>query len=170
MDARWQELMPRIMAAYLQWKYRTTPSREPTPPAQENATPTEEEVPDAQAQTGSPDYDLDLDCLDFYTLKSTLHVPRTSSHSPAEALVLHGFLGATPDNPSIAVSLETLELFRHIRRFKASYSVEAFTKLLCYRYYVCKINTPMNPYLTARSRSPTVDGIERQYPTRLTST
>ena len=135
MDARWQELMPRILAAYLQWKYSSTvPFREP--PTQEPA-PTADQVPDAQ--TGSPEYDLNLDCLDFYTLKTAIHVPRMSSQSPAEALVLHGYLGATPDNPSLAVSLDTLELFRDIRRFKASYSVEAFTKLLCYKYYVCAV-------------------------------
>ena len=124
MDARWQELMPRMLTAYLQWKY-------PSPPVSPDSP-----RPEGPAAHTSSDYDLDVDCIDFYSLESTLHVPRASSESPAEALIRNGYLGATPDNPSIAVSLRTLELFQDIRRFKASYSVEAFTKMLCYKYYV----------------------------------
>ncbi|OSD03883.1 hypothetical protein PYCCODRAFT_1424523, partial [Trametes coccinea BRFM310] len=52
----------------------------------------------------------------------------------AEALVLSGYLGTSPLQPSLAISLKTLELFRRLRLFKASFSVEGFTKLLCYYY------------------------------------
>ncbi|KAI0371593.1 hypothetical protein BV20DRAFT_1035224 [Pilatotrama ljubarskyi] len=53
--------------------------------------------------------------------------------SLAESLVLNGYLSTTPIRPSMAVSLKTLELFRRIRLFKASFSMEAFAKLIPYR-------------------------------------
>lgn len=56
--------------------------------------------------------------------------------SVAEALVVNGYLGTTPVTPAVAISLKTLELLRRIRLVKASFSLEAFAKLVCYYYSV----------------------------------
>ena len=58
-----------------------------------------------------------------------------------DALVFEGYLGATPDNPTIAVSLAALELYRTLRLVKPSLSVEGFTKFLCYKYSVSNTYT-----------------------------
>lgn len=54
----------------------------------------------------------------------------------AEALVLAGYLGTTPQTPSIAISITTLELYRRLRLRKPSLSVEAFSKVICDLYEV----------------------------------
>ncbi|KAI0684178.1 hypothetical protein BC835DRAFT_1409208 [Cytidiella melzeri] len=46
----------------------------------------------------------------------------------------HGFLAKSPSKPTIAISLKTLELLYRLRQRKASYSIEAFTKVLCDYY------------------------------------
>lgn len=83
----------------------------------------------------SPSFSIDV--LDFYTLTTTATIPMDSScETRAEALVLSGYLGTVPLQPSLAVSLKTLELLRCLRLFKASFSIEAFAKLMCHYYSV----------------------------------
>ena len=139
--------MPRIMEAYLHWKYGATPLDAPS----------------------SPGYDFDLDRIDYFSDETSLHVPRTSEQGPAEALVRYGYLSPTPDQPTIAVSLETLELFHNIRRFKPSFSVEAFTKMVCYKNYVTKALLELRSYSLLISdlvcRSPTAGDIGKRSPT-----
>ncbi|RDX41460.1 hypothetical protein OH76DRAFT_1459149 [Lentinus brumalis] len=72
--------------------------------------------------------------LDIYSTATTAVITRYGSL--AEDLVLNGYLGTVPLHPSLAISFKTLELFRLIRTFKASFSTEAFTKFLCYVYYI----------------------------------
>ncbi|KAI0349069.1 hypothetical protein OH77DRAFT_1507574 [Trametes cingulata] len=96
-----------------------------------------ESAPSATATPPEPaEYDFEIDVLDVYTKARTVHIKRNAYQTTAEALVLHGYLGTTPITPSLAISLNTLELFRCIRLFKASFSTEAFTKLVCYMYYI----------------------------------
>ncbi len=85
----------------------------------------------------SSEYNFNIECLNFYTLEGSVTIQRSSHETAAEGLVRNGYLGASPDRPTLVVSLKTLELFYDIRRVKASFSVEAFTKLLCYKYFVC---------------------------------
>ncbi|KAI0346613.1 hypothetical protein BDW22DRAFT_1462444 [Trametopsis cervina] len=56
--------------------------------------------------------------------------------SPALDLMRHGFLAKTPTRPTAAVSVKTLELLYRLRQRKASYSIEAFTKVLCDYYQI----------------------------------
>ncbi|KAF9018429.1 hypothetical protein BDP27DRAFT_1473070 [Rhodocollybia butyracea] len=58
-------------------------------------------------------------------------IPRQPTTEGSVALVKAGFLGATPQSPSLAISLRTLEVFYTIRLFRPSFSVEAFTKVAC---------------------------------------
>ncbi|KAG2363364.1 hypothetical protein BDR07DRAFT_1450743 [Suillus spraguei] len=53
----------------------------------------------------------------------------------AEALVLSGYLGATPHSPTITISLLTLELYRCLHLHKPLLSIEAFTKVICDLYH-----------------------------------
>lgn len=77
--------------------------------------------------------------LDLYTLVSTATISRTADMTTGQALVLNGYLATSPVNPSVAVDIKTLELFRRLRAHKASFSVEAFAKVLCDLYMVGSI-------------------------------
>jgi hypothetical protein len=100
-------------------------------------------------------YDFEIEVLDIYTLQRKAIIPRNSkSASPAIDLVCAGFLSATPESPSLAVSLKTLELFRSIRLYRASFSIEAFTKVVCHlnqmpyrRYYRTILSDTFDLYL-----------------------
>ena len=61
---------------------------------------------------------------------------RSDEHPIAEALVLNGYLGTSPQSPSLAVSLKSLDLYHRIRLRKPSFSCEAFTKVVCDLYAV----------------------------------
>ncbi|KAI0072741.1 hypothetical protein K474DRAFT_1604536 [Panus rudis PR-1116 ss-1] len=57
-----------------------------------------------------------------------------SSNTPAVDFARHGYLTKTALSPSVAISFRTLELYHNIRCCKASFSAEAFGRLLC-KYY-----------------------------------
>ena len=60
----------------------------------------------------------------------------------AVALMSHGLLLNVPLLPSVALSLTTLELYRRLRLWKPSFSVEAFAKVVCDLYMVGWISHP----------------------------
>lgn len=108
--------MGKLVSGYLSWKY------EPCPPA--------------PASDSSP-YDFSIEVADIYTVQTIAQIPRSAEvESIAEALVLNGYLPTSPESPSFAVSIKTLELFRCIRLRKPSFSIEAFAKVLCDLYGV----------------------------------
>ncbi len=83
-------------------------------------------------------YDFAIRVVDVYTLESIVTItPPADSKSGAAALVMQGYIGASPVNPTLAISIKTLELFRRLRLRKASFSVEAFAKVICDYYMVC---------------------------------
>lgn len=47
------------------------------------------------------------------------------------ALIRHGYLGASPSQPTTAFTLEALEFYHQLRRRQANLSVQAFIKVLC---------------------------------------
>ncbi|KAG6874101.1 hypothetical protein C0992_008123 [Termitomyces sp. T32_za158] len=80
-------------------------------------------------------YDFEITIVDLYTLNTSITIHHTeSSKSVVLDLIRQGYLGATPEEPSIAISLCTLELYHRIRRRKASFSAEAFAKVICDLY------------------------------------
>jgi hypothetical protein len=52
-------------------------------------------------------------------------------------LIENGLLGTSPVQPTVAITLEALELYHQIRRRQASFSVQAMTKVLCALHNVC---------------------------------
>lgn len=53
-------------------------------------------------------------------------------NEPANAsLIRVGMLGCSPVNPSVAISLETLELYHRLRRRHGQLSVQAMARVLC---------------------------------------
>ncbi|KAG2156989.1 hypothetical protein DEU56DRAFT_905664 [Suillus clintonianus] len=75
--------------------------------------------------------------------------------SPSVALMSRGYIGNAPHQPSFAVAIRTLELFRLLWLRKPSLSVEAFAKVICDTYAVpyrrsnrTTLSSTFNTYLT----------------------
>ena len=79
----------------------------------------------------------ELDVYDLFTLEHSLKISRDpSSISPALDFMRHGYITKTAKSPDVAVSMKTLELLYRLRQRRASFSVEAFTKVICDYYQV----------------------------------
>ncbi|KAF9048996.1 hypothetical protein BJ165DRAFT_1310808, partial [Panaeolus papilionaceus] len=59
-----------------------------------------------------------------------------------ETLVLRGFLGATPEQPSLAFGLDLLEVYQQLRRVCPRLSLDALARALCHIHH-----HPIQPYL-----------------------
>ncbi|KAG6876186.1 hypothetical protein C0992_000548 [Termitomyces sp. T32_za158] len=120
--SNWEPLMEALADAYLAWKY-----------AKDHAAPI---LASDSASIDVPSYDFTIDVIDIYNLDISATIHRTEDCKTATALVLHGYLGTTPEQPSFAMSLRTLELYYRIRRRKPSFSIEAFAKVICDLYKI----------------------------------
>lgn len=130
--------MPELVSAFLKWKYPSADRTQDTPPA-DAPTPTESDEDQSDEDLVDEDLSFTLQLVDIYSLGQEVNVNRMAAVSVAGALVSQGFLGNTPLNPSVAISLKTLELYRRLRLRKASFSVEAFTKVICDFYAVSTV-------------------------------
>ncbi len=58
-------------------------------------------------------YHFNVDVVDIYTLETSVKIkPHVTVKSGAAALVMQGYIGVSPVNPSLAISIKTLELYR----------------------------------------------------------
>lgn len=71
---------------------------------------------------------LDLKCQEF------CHDPNVSYTN--ETLVRSGFLGASPKKPTLAISIELLEIYRQLRRVCPRFSLDALGRALCHIHHV----------------------------------
>ncbi|TFY51826.1 hypothetical protein EVJ58_g10360 [Rhodofomes roseus] len=143
MDEHWGAVLPKLIDAYIAWRYPTPSSTN----AQPSQSPGDHEhgIDNSTANDNAPDQPppnvaadgFNIRVFDIYSLAESAYITRPATFdSEAPCIVASGYLGTTPIRPSLAISLRSLELLRSIRRFKASYSVEAFAKLLCYYYKI----------------------------------
>jgi hypothetical protein len=122
-------VLPSLIKAFLSWKYPELTT--PTPTTSDTPAPTSADTPPA-IDVDPVSYDLSMDSVDLYTLTTSINVPRTSSMTAVVgALMLQGYLATSSVDPTLAISIKTLELFRRLRCRKASLSVEAYAKVLC---------------------------------------
>ncbi|KAF7970293.1 hypothetical protein HWV62_24418 [Athelia sp. TMB] len=123
----WEPVMPSLVAAYLEWKYPSTPC---SASSEQSASPsvTRTSSPMSEEDAG---VNFDISVIDIHEgRQTTLRVRRPdSSISPSVDLARHGCIGNSPLNPSFAITIKTLELYRRLRMRKPSFSAEAYTKL-----------------------------------------
>ncbi|KAJ4492156.1 hypothetical protein C8J55DRAFT_556601 [Lentinula edodes] len=117
LNKNWQPLIPALIDAYTTWKYSPPPHI---------VTYTD---PDASPLVDGRDFDI-------HDLARVAVIPCGENDEGAVALVRAGYLGCTPQRPSLAISLRMLELFYTIRMFRPSFSIEAFTKVVCHVHSV----------------------------------
>ncbi|KDR74552.1 hypothetical protein GALMADRAFT_141579 [Galerina marginata CBS 339.88] len=113
------------------WKYPDLPSG-PTLPSDTDISMDIDDATDVDPVS----YDFTIKCVDLYSLSSSIHVACSSSMTVHVAMMLQGFPPTSHVDPTLAVSIKTLELFRRLRNRKASLSVEAYAKVLCDLYAV----------------------------------
>jgi hypothetical protein len=132
-QSNWKAVIPSLIEAFLKWKY----PEPPTSDTLDGSTPAPTSTDTTAAVDVDPvSYDFSIDCVDLYSLSTSIFVPRTSSMTAMEALMIQGYLATSPVDPTLAVSIKTLELFRRLRSRKASLSVEVYAKVLCDLYAV----------------------------------
>ncbi|KAH9931631.1 uncharacterized protein BXZ73DRAFT_90069 [Epithele typhae] len=143
----WKPRMAALKTMYLKWKYKwqgkedsdgaedgprsasEIPASEPiraTEKPSDQSSPTPQPQPNVQVRK--------VACIDLNTLQVQVDYEVASDQFPCEALAARGYLATTPSQPELAVSFDTLELFRTIKLFKPSFSTEAFAKMACYKY------------------------------------
>ncbi|KAE9406005.1 hypothetical protein BT96DRAFT_751532, partial [Gymnopus androsaceus JB14] len=113
LNAAWGPLIEGLTDAYVGWKYGLNP---PT--------------------AASESFSFNISIIDVHSLESEARIERNEETTASVALVQAGYLGTAPEQPSLAVSLRTLELYYTLRLFKPSFSIEAFAKVLCHLYSV----------------------------------
>ena len=118
----------------MDWKYATRAhARSPSPMATDPLIAD----PPIVNPTNPTDFTFEIEVVDIYTLDTSAKIPCSSDDLPINVLVRSGYLGNTPTTPTLAISLRTLELFWRIWLRKSSFSVDAFTKVVCDLYSVC---------------------------------
>lgn len=114
------------------------------PPGPFDDRPTPQEGTTGRDSPSPPTYQWELDTYDLFTLRRTLAVSRApDSTSPALDFMRHGYITKTSKSPDVAVSITTLELLYRLRQRRASFSVEAFAKVVCDYYQVRLIITSL---------------------------
>ncbi|KAG6835432.1 hypothetical protein H0H93_001533 [Arthromyces matolae] len=142
----WAQVMEGMVDAYLAWKYPVNVAE--TPPNDDPNGPANNE-PEGLA------YDFTIATVDLYTLANSMDIKRSAaSPSVASALVANGYMGTSPENPTLALSLRTLDLYHTLRRRKPSFSIDAFSKVICdlyaiphRRYYRNALSNAFDAYL-----------------------
>lgn len=126
----WDDLYEPLTDAYMRHRY-PAPQSSTSVPAPEASSTT-----DTMEGPNHDDLKFTITAVDLYSLSETAEISRREDQLTATAIVEAGYLGNSPNHPSVVISLRTLELYTTIRRRKASMSFEAFAKVLCDLYMV----------------------------------
>jgi len=97
--------MGALTKEYLTWKHLPPNTSElPRPPHSQPA--------ETMVEPSSINYDFTTDVINIYSLDTSVHISHSAeSKSPNINLVHTGYLRTSPDSPSLAFSLQTLELY-----------------------------------------------------------
>ncbi|EMD33917.1 hypothetical protein CERSUDRAFT_97846 [Gelatoporia subvermispora B] len=105
----WDEQMPHLVNAYLQWKHGHT-----LPP------------------DGLGEHTIfHITAIYSHRRDDKLSVPQLPNELANVALIRQGLLGCSPVVPSVALSLDTLELYHRLRRRHAQLSIQPMVRALC---------------------------------------
>lgn len=116
----WASILDELVDEYIGWKYNQDSQSRPT-------------------SSGANGWEFSIQVVDVYSLACDATIYRDSETKATSALVQAGYLPASPESPSVAVSLRTLELFYAARLFKPNFSVEAFAKTVSHLHSVCML-------------------------------
>lgn len=138
-EASWTPLIEDLADAFMLCQYKRPPPPAPSTPS----------IPSSPSSDAPPsdEYFITFITYDIFSLiREQTVVLSPSNASPTIDLMARGWVAKTPERPTVAVSITTLELLHRLRRRKASFSVEAFVKVVCEYYKVCQIPVPYHVY------------------------
>ncbi|KAG2065100.1 hypothetical protein BDR04DRAFT_1033676 [Suillus decipiens] len=108
MHASWHLQLPALTNVYLTWKHNSSLN---------------------VAQTSA--HKFQVTAVHVFEL-DYFHDITQQHKEVANVSLLHvGLLGCSPTAPTVAISLQCLELYHQLRRWQSSFSIQAFTKVLC---------------------------------------
>ncbi|KAF9486113.1 hypothetical protein BDN70DRAFT_235965 [Pholiota conissans] len=110
----WRQQIPRLAIQYLEWKHCGDPLLPST---------SSEEL-------------WEVEVISFTDRNKRKFAHTEGAISANETLVRHGFLGATPERPSIAISITLLEIYRQLRRVCPRLSLDALSRALCHLHRI----------------------------------
>ncbi|KAG8745480.1 hypothetical protein FRC12_014536, partial [Ceratobasidium sp. 428] len=108
--AAWVNQLPTLCDAYLAFRSKTLPTRE---------------SPDEESITKVRCIDMDSESVKVFPMDSS------TQSSVNEILVQHGYIGCSPLQPKLAISLGLVELFANVMRRGPSVSVQTLAKASC---------------------------------------
>ncbi|KAJ3554298.1 hypothetical protein NM688_g3185 [Phlebia brevispora] len=141
----WNTIIGTLVDTYLAKQYPRPypvyPCNEPEPM---DTHPDTSGAPDLENTTADSEYTVQV--YDLWTLKSELTFTcKPDSVSPAIELMALGYVAKTLKRLSVAISLRMLQLLYQLQQRKASFSIEAFAKVLCdyystpYRHHIREV-------------------------------
>ncbi|KAJ3899609.1 hypothetical protein F5879DRAFT_496157 [Lentinula edodes] len=113
LNAAWESLMDELADAYVKWKYK-------------------KDLPD----TFDENFSFSIDVVNLLTLEKEAAIQRDEHTKAAVALVYAGYIGTSPEIPSLAISLQTLDTYYTLRLSNPSFSFETFAKIVCDSYSI----------------------------------
>ncbi|KAG2085421.1 hypothetical protein BD769DRAFT_1374346 [Suillus cothurnatus] len=123
MHASWHLQLPALTNAYLTWKHNSSLNVAQTSAHKFQVT--------AVHVFGTFFLNERFCYLHFLEL-DYFHDITQQHEEVANVSLLHvGLLGCSPTAPTVAISLQCLELYHQLRRRQSSFSIQAFTKVLC---------------------------------------
>jgi CxC1 like cysteine cluster associated with KDZ transposases len=128
MHASWDAQITDLVNAYLNWRYRPVPDL--GSPLNNNQRFFEVTAIDIKGNY----IFLSLPYFSLSQITDRVHFCKITYQCNEHAnvtLIWAGFLGCSPVNPSVAISLECLELYHQIRRRQSSFILQAMAKVLC---------------------------------------
>lgn len=136
LHASWNAQMPRLVRAYLAWKYGPSDGD------------SDGDDSDSQHMDDAVDGIFHVTAIGItgelfirHCLQRTYHLfsarehmrPIRQKHNELAniSLIREGLLGCSPEAPSVAFSLETLELYHRLRRRHGQLSIQTMARVLC---------------------------------------
>ncbi|KIK34196.1 hypothetical protein CY34DRAFT_98437 [Suillus luteus UH-Slu-Lm8-n1] len=106
----WNLQLPKLADAYLHWKHIGRH--------------------DLDVEPESSAHQFHISTVDVFEFQPVRTITQHDEEVANAALVRVGLLGCSPTVPSVAITLQCLELYHQLRRHQSSFSIQAFAKVL----------------------------------------
>ncbi|KAG2360741.1 hypothetical protein BDR07DRAFT_1288989 [Suillus spraguei] len=117
MHGTWSQQIVDLVDAYLIWK--------------NGAMPPDEASSMLHSESNDDDSHFQVMTVTLSKLSSSCSFHQRMNEGANTSLIRHGFLSCSPLQPTVAISLNCLEVHHQIRHHKVSFSVQAMTKVIC---------------------------------------
>ncbi|KAG1771378.1 hypothetical protein EV702DRAFT_1181467 [Suillus placidus] len=121
MHAAWNAQTQALVDAYLHWKHGPRNN--------------------INAESRQPVHHFHISKVDVFDYHPVCEIAQNHEEMANIALLRVGLLGCSPTTPTVAITLQCLELYHQLRRRQSSFSIQPFTKVLCALHNVTYIKS-----------------------------